>query len=270
MANQHGDFIWYDLMTSDADAAQDFYGKILGWTFESSGDSGKAARAARDYRIFNAGENSIGGFMALIDEMKSAGVPPCWMGYIKVDDVDSSAKSITNAGGDIHMPPQNIPGVGRFAFVGDPQGTMFYIMKPTPPADNPDATSTAFAATEPMQGHCAWNELATSDQTAAVTFYTDQFGWQQKEEMDMGPMGSYKFFHHGPGTLGAVMAKPKEMPVSAWTYYFRVADIAKAVTTIKANGGQITLEPTEIPGGEFQLNAVDPQGAHFALVGPKG
>ena len=53
------------------------------------------------------------------------------------------------------------------------------------------------------------------------------------------------------------------------TYYFRVPNIDVAVKTIKANGGQITVEPTEIPGGEFQINALDPQGAAFALVGPR-
>jgi predicted enzyme related to lactoylglutathione lyase len=59
------------------------------------------------------------------------------------------------------------------------------------------------------------------------------------------------------------------MPVSAWTYYFRVADIDEAVKTLSARGGRITLEPTEIPGGEFQLNGMDPQGAAFALVGAR-
>jgi predicted enzyme related to lactoylglutathione lyase len=54
-----------------------------------------------------------------------------------------------------------------------------------------------------------------------------------------------------------------------WAYYFRVADIDKAVEYINANGGQILQEPTEIPGGEFSINAMDPQGAAFGLVGPR-
>ena len=87
--------------------------------------------------------------------------------------------------------------------------------------------------------------------------------------MEMGPMGTYQFFHHGPGMIGAVMTKPEEMPVPAWTYYFRVPDIDEAVATIKASGGQILLDPTEIPGGEFCINGMDPQGAVFALVGPR-
>lgn len=260
MPNKQGDYIWYELMTSDADAAQEFYGAVVGWTFEDNG---------LDYRQFSTSQGMIGGLMPLTPAMKDGGVRPCWMGYIKVDDVDAMAKTIKAVGGGIHMEPQDIPGVGRFAFMNDPQGVMFYIMKPGAPADNPDATSQSFAATEPMDGHCAWNELATTDPEGAVDFYTGQFGWKQEGDMDMGSMGKYQFLHHGPGMIGAVMKRPDEMPVSAWTYYFRVPDIDVAVETIKAKDGQILLEPTEIPGGEFQINAMDPQGAALALVGKR-
>ncbi|MEW4467506.1 VOC family protein [Parasphingorhabdus sp. JC815] len=258
MTNQHGDFIWYELITSDIEAAQKFYGPLMGWSFSDSGQQD------HDYRIFSINGNDVGGFMARPD---GAEIPPSWMGYINVDDVDASTASIREAGGSIHMEPQDIADVGRFAFVADPQGVMFYIMQPTP--DNPDETSNAFAATKPQDGHCAWNELATTDQAGATAFYADQFGWEQKEEMDMGPMGTYAFFHQGTYMIGAVMTKPDEMPVAAWTYYFRVKDIDAAVETIKANGGKILLDPTEIPGGEFQLNAMDPQGASFALIGQR-
>ena len=141
-------------------------------------------------------------------------------------------------------------------------------MKPSPPADDPDVASTAFAAWEPMVGHCAWNELATSDPEAALNFYHDLFGWEQDEVMDMGPMGKYRMLRH-EFMIGAIMDKPEQMPVSAWTYYFRVPDIDAAVKTIAAKGGRIIVEPSEIPGGDFQLNATDPQGAAFALIGAK-
>jgi predicted enzyme related to lactoylglutathione lyase len=263
MPNKHGDFIWYELMTNDADGAQTFYRNILGWTFTDSG------QPEMDYRTFAAGDESVGGVMSLTSEMTANGARPCWMGYINVTDVDASAEAIKAAGGTIHFEPRDIPGVGRFAFVSDPQGVMFYIMKPTPPAESPDATSKAFAYDEPMIGHCAWNELMTTDQDAAVAFYTEQFGWQQKDAMDMGPMGQYKFFHHGEKMLGAVMTKPEEVPVAFWTYYFRIADIDKAAEKITSSGGTLLMEPQEIPGDEFMINAVDPQGAHFALVGPR-
>ncbi len=260
MPNNHGDFIWYELLTSDADAAGDFYGKVVGW---SVGDSGQPGM---DYRIFGTPTGQVGGMMALTDEMKGNGARPCWMGYIGVDDVDATAKAIADAGGSIHVPPTDIPDVGRFAFIADPQGVMFYIMRG---ASN--EASNAFAATEPMVGHCAWNELSTTDPEAAKAFYGSLFGWTQDGDMDMGPLGKYEFLKVASGdyALGAVMPKMPQMPMPFWTYYFRVADIDAAVATITAEGGTILQEPIEIPGGDFSMNALDPQGAAFALVGAR-
>ena len=266
MANKHGDFIWYELMTDDADAAADFYGKVVGWSSADSGQEGM------DYRILSMPTGQVGGLMPLTSEMKEGGARPCWMGYVGVDDVDACADRIKTAGGSIHMPPQDIPGVGRFAFVNDPQGVMFYIMTPTPPADQPDAESKSFAAKEPLAGHCAWNELSTTDPEAAKTFYGKEFGWKvQEDEMDMGPLGKYEFWWDREKRFmqGAVMPKMPEMPVPFWTYYFRVPDIDVAVEAIKTNGGSIMVEPMEIPGGDYSLNAMDPQGAAFALVGAR-
>jgi len=127
-------------------------------------------------------------------------------------------------------------------------------------------------------GHCAWNELATDDPESAKHFYGQRFGWVKDGEMDMGPLGKYEFLRHagrapdgspmGAGMLGAVMPKMPGMPVSAWTYYFRIADIDAAAAHITANGGTVLQEPTEIPGGDFSLTATDPLGATFGLVGP--
>ena len=176
------------------------------------------------------------------------------------------AQAFASAQGSVHMPPQDIPGVGLFALVGDPQGVMFYIMTPTPPPGG--GSSQPFAATEPMVGHCAWNELATANPAAALNFYHDLFGWARDGEMDMGALGKYEFLRHD-FMLGAIMPKMPEMPVSMWTHYFRVSDIDAAVSAIKANGGEIVQEPTEIPGGDFSMNAIDPQGVAFALVGSR-
>ncbi len=254
MPNKHGDFIWYELLTSDADAAQDFYGKLTGWTFETRSDM--------DYRMISGSDGGVGGFMPLTAEMTANGARPAWLGYIAVDDVDAAAKAVTGAGGSVHKEPWTIDGVGRMAFVADPQGAMFYIMR-----GEGNDKSAAFAETEPKVGHCAWNELATSDPDAAVPFYTRQFGWRQEGDMDMGPMGTYQFLYHGDHMNGAIMPKPKEMPVSAWSYYFRVPDIDAAAKQVKAGGGQVIMGPQEIPGGEYVINGIDPQGAHFALVG---
>ena len=260
--NTEGDFIWYELMTPDAEAAQAFYSGLVGWTFMDSG------MPDMEYRIFSAGEENVGGFMSLTPEMLNGGAHPAWMGYICVDDVDASAAAIKSAGGSIHMEPWDIPEVGRMAFVADPQGALFYVMKGAVVG----GVSNSFAKHEPKLGHCAWNELASSDPEAAKAFYGPLFKWVQEGGMDMGPLGKYEFWQAGGADsygVGAVMPLMPGMPMSMWTYYFRVADIDKAVEYINANGGQILQEPTEIPGGEFSINAMDPQGAAFGLVGPR-
>lgn len=260
-ANSHGDFIWYELMTTDTAAAQKFYAAVLGWTFRDSGQSDM------EYAVFSAKDEDVGGFMALTSEMRASGAKPCWMAYLKVDDVDATSRALTQAGGQVHRAPWDIAGVGRMALVADPQGVMFYLMKPIPPAGNAKTMSHAFAYDAPMVGHCAWNELATTDQSAAVAFYTTLFGWRQEGDMDMGPAGTYQFLYQGDKMLGAAMTKPEEMPVAMWTYYFRVPSIEKAMVTIREHHGQVLHGPHEIPGGDSIINCLDPQGAMFSLVG---
>ena len=87
--------------------------------------------------------------------------------------------------------------------------------------------------------------------------------------MPMGEMGDYKFVQHDGVGIGAVMRRPAQLPVSLWTYYIGVDDIDRAAAAITANGGVIFNGPMEIPGGEYALNANDPQGASFGLVGPR-
>ena len=262
MTNKHGDFIWYELLTPDQDAARSFYEKVVGWTIDKSADN------EMDYRMINSASGPIAGSMTLTADMQSGGMPPCWLGYIAVDNVDDVVEATTAAGGAVHMEPHDLDGVGRIAFLADPSGALFYVMKPVPPADNPDASSNSFAATEPLVGHCAWNELASSDPAAALNFYHELFGWEKDGEMDMGPMGQYQFLRHRH-MIGAVMPRSQELPVSAWTYYFRVPDIDAAADTIEKEDGQIVQPPTEIPGGDYSLTAIDPQGARFALVGAR-
>ena len=118
-------------------------------------------------------------------------------------------------------------------------------------------------------GNFCWYELATSDQAAAKKFYGELFGWTKDGEMDMGPMGKYEFLRTRDYMLGAIMPKPDEFPTTMWVYYFRVPRIDPAVAYVRANGGQVLLEPQEIPGGEFVIQGLDPQGALFALIGKR-
>ncbi len=249
-------FVWYELMTTDPAAARAFYAQVVGWQVADSGMPGM------DYTLLSAGPHPVGGLMALPPEACAAGVPPNWSGYLAVDDVDAKAAAVQQAGGQLLRPAADIPGVGRFAVVADPAGAAFCLYKDNNPASMPPP-----AAGTP--GTVGWHELMSGALEPTWAFYSQLFGWTKAEAMDMGPMGVYQMFSAGDAPIGGMMARPPEMPVSAWLYYINVDAIDAAVARIQAAGGKLMNGPMEVPGGSWIVQASDPQGAMFALVAPK-
>ena len=165
------------------------------------------------------------------------------------------------------IPPWDQPGVGRLAMVTGPEGAPFYLMDPIPPEGKPDAVSDVFSVDQPQ--HVRWNELWSSDPERSIDFYKRRFRWTQEGDMDMGEMGKYQFVQHDGVGIGAVMPTMPDMPGSMWNFYVGVDDIDRAAEAVRSGGGQVVNGPMEIPGGEYALNGVDPQGALFGLVGPR-
>ena len=157
----------------------------------------------------------------------------------------------------MHRPPSDIPDVGRFAVVADPQGATFMLMSPNGPDQPPAPAGTP--------GHIGWHELYASDWKSAFDFYAGQFGWTKGEAMDMGEMGTYQLL--GDGT-GAMMDKPAAFPAPFWLFYFNVPSIDAAAATVAAEGGKVLMGPHEVPTGQWILQGQDPQGAMFALLAP--
>src|SRR5262245_4692764 len=119
-----GTFIWYELSTKDGKAAEKFYGDVLGWkSKDMSGPGGT-------YTIVSAGAADVGGIWTMPREMAAAGEPSTWLTYIGVDDVDAFTSRVQSAGGKLKRAPEDIPGIGRFSVVTDPQGTPFMLMTP--------------------------------------------------------------------------------------------------------------------------------------------
>ncbi len=265
MASEQGSFIWYELMTPNPAAAKAFYDAVVGWSIDGHNS---VPGGAVDYRMIVRGDGGFaGGVLGLTQPMLDGGARPAWIGYLHAADVDATVAAITAEGGKTMMPPHDQPGVGRLAMVADPQGAPFYLMDPLPPEDDPDGTSDAFSVDQPH--HVRWNELSTSDPAAAIAFYKRHFGWAQEGGMDMGEMGTYQFLQHDDVGIGAVMPLMPGMPHAVWSYYIGVDDIDRAATAITDGGGTIVMGPMEIPGGEYSINATDPQGASFGLVGPR-
>ena len=257
--NPPGDFIWYELLTTDADGAKAFYDAVVGWNF------GEGAEEYQGYRMINTGDGGFaGGVMPLTAEMRQHGARPTWLGYLNVTDVDDKVASVESAGGRALMGPMDIPNVGRIAMVADPQGAPFYVMKPIPPEGRENEPSTVFSPTD--QSRVAWNELSTSDPVAARQFYGEQFGWTANDFIDLGEHGEYRFIDHQGLRLGAIAGTTHGQPPH-WRYYFRVPSVSAAKETAEAKGGKIVMGPMEVPGGDHIIIGIDPQGAEFALVG---
>ena len=257
--NPAGDFIWYELMTPDAEGAKAFYDAVVGWNI------GEGVAEYNGYRMIGTADGGFtGGVLPLTDEMQQHGARPTWLGYLNARDVDAKLAEIESAGGKTLMGATDIPNVGRIAMVADPQGTPFYVMKPIPPEGKENQASTVFSPTD--QGRCAWNELSTSDPVAARQFYGQQFGWTSDNFMPMGEHGEYRFIDNEGLTLGAI-AGAMEGQHPHWRFYFRVPSVGSAKQTVEAKGGKVIMGPMEVPGGDHIVIGIDPQGAEFALVG---
>lgn len=250
---KQGDFVWYELCTTDPVAAADFYSKVVGWTTRPSGLPGM------DYTLACLGDHQVAGIMTL----PPAEMPPrpVWLGYIAVDDVDAKATEIKAAGGGLHRAPQDIPAIGRFAVVSDPQGAVFMLFKGA--GEPPPALAMM------QTGSVGWHELHTSDRETGWTFYERMFGWTKDTTHDMGPMGQYQMFRASAAPIGGIMTDSQSAPHPYWLYYFVVDDIDTGLERVKANGGALLFGPQEVPGGAWIVNAQDPQGGAFALVGMK-
>jgi predicted enzyme related to lactoylglutathione lyase len=254
MPTKPAQFVWYDVMTSDKKAAGEFYKKAVGWTTQESPE--------HDYTVLSAGQTMVGGIMAIPDEAKKNGVPPCWNGYVGVPDVDDYAERVKKAGGAVRRPPADIPHVGRFAVVADPTGGVFNLFKGSSDMEpTPAAPETA--------GHIGWHELHAGDANKALAFYSQLFGWTKTHSMDMGPMGEYILFAAGGPDIGGILTKPPQMPRVGWLYYFNVEAIDAAAGRASGAGGKVVNGPMEVPGGHWIVQCVDPQGAMFAMVAPK-
>ena len=116
-----GAFGWTELMTADVAAARRFYGALFGWETEDYPSEGMK------YVMVKVGGEAVGGMMALPPEC--AGMPPAWGVYVTVADVDATARRVEELGGKLLRPPEDIPDVGRFCVLQDPQGATLCAMQ---------------------------------------------------------------------------------------------------------------------------------------------
>lgn len=256
----HGSPCWYELSTEPGklkDAGK-FYAKVLGWSFRDAGMEGFT------YHLAGSGGDMVAGAMDMPED--TPGMAPFWMVYFAVDDADKAVAAMVRAGASVHRPVMPIPGTGRFAILADPQGAGFGILEPEPV----EGGGAGGAFDQKKEGHGNWHELNTTDPKAAMDFYCGAFGWKPSTSMPMGEAGSYDLFSWQGADIGGMTRLQPAMPDGPfWLPYFGVNGTDAAIERIKAAGGTIKTGPMEVPGGAFIAIASDPQGATFAVVGPK-
>jgi uncharacterized protein len=243
-----GLFVWYEHLARDPKAAMAFYSDVVGWKTQPFPEGG-------DYVMWVGSQGPLGGVMKLPEQAPN--MPPHWMAHVEVDDVDATATLAKKLGGKVHKEPTDIPTVGRFAVLADPQGAPISIFKP----------NGAMTLHDPAkEGEFCWNELVTSDSAAAFRFYSELFGWKVLEEMDMGPMGKYRIFGVGERRLGGMMTTPKGAPMPpSWIYYVSTNDLDAALKRATGKRAKVMNGPMDVPGGGRIAQLTDPNGAVFAL-----
>jgi predicted enzyme related to lactoylglutathione lyase len=237
-----GTFIWHENNSTDAEKAKSFYTELLGWqTEEWPGE--------QEYTIIKVGDKGHGGISAA-----QGGAPSHWMGNVFVEDVDEVARRTEAAGGKVLYGPEDIPEVGRFALISDPQGATLSAFSPRPQGDG-----------ELGEGVFVWDELHTSDPAAAKSFYGEVLGWTA-EDSDMGGM-TYTVFKNAGGiqVAGCMQLMEGMQAPPHWLVYIGTDDVDATTARAKELGATIHMGPEDITGvGRFSV-LQDPAGAAFGL-----
>lgn len=251
MSDNHGQFIWYDLITPDPEAAVKFYSRVVGWGTQQW-------EGAEPYTMWTNDGVPLGG---VVETGPSMSENKQWLAYVAVDDVDETASKAQSLGATIVGGPNDIPNSGRYAIIEDPQGATIAIYK--------SATPDLSYEFNPVSKKFSWHELATTDHKKAFDFYSALFGWNRNGEMDMGPQGIYQMYGKGEVMYGGMYDTGPGMPMpNSWCCYVMVDSVDEAVERVKEAGGEILNGPMDVPGGSVS-QCMDPQRVLFALHSKK-
>jgi predicted enzyme related to lactoylglutathione lyase len=245
-------FAWFELAAPDTEKARRFYVSLFNWRSRTI----DAGPSHYDALIEKGEDKPFGGILDIAELHKMVpGIPPHWMTYIQVDDVDASLNKAAAAGGRVLRPPHEIPHLGRAAVAMEPGGAAYVPF--TPADDNPHAKN-------PL----AWIELYTSDPTKTIPYVKEVFGWETADwDMDGKPYTILKVSGSDEPFGGVVSIN--DGPVKGlgphWALYFTVPDCDEALEACRKLGGLTSVAPFDIPGIGRAALVGDPFGSPFYL-----
>ncbi|MFE6688589.1 VOC family protein [Streptomyces sp. NPDC057743] len=244
---------WVDLSAPDQQAAIDFYCDLLGWT----GEIGPPEVGG--YAVCQLNGKPVAGIMAAVAMGDQPAPPTVWTTYLSCTDAEAAQRSVESAGGTVLMPVMDVMTLGRMFIAADPTGAVFGVWQPVD-------FRGAGAVNEP--GALIWNELNTTDRSAASAFYRAAFGLEPAAAEGVEHYDTLQVAGH---PVGGMQPMPEHLPAdtpSHWLTYFAVTDADAAVTKTNKAGGGVVLEPFDMFAGRIAVLA-DPQGAVFAVIHPK-
>ncbi len=239
---------WADVTVPDVDAAKDFYGPVVGWTFADTGPE------YGGYAIAQVDDAAAAG----LGPQPDAGVPPAWTMYFASADVDGTAAAITAGGGQLLLEPGDVGSLGRMCIAADPTGAVFGVWQ---------AGESIGAEVTGEPGGICWEDLRSTEPQRAIGFYTAVFGLTTEGLEEAGPDYSLFFCDgtDGPqGGMGGLVGDPEGTP-SHWIVYFAVTDVDAAIATAEERGGRLLAPAEDTPYGRMGPVA-DPWGAVFWVL----
>jgi uncharacterized protein len=245
-----GTFCWVELGTTDGEAAKKFYTSLFGWEATDN-----PVGPGMIYTILKLDGKDAGALYKMGEEMK--GVPPNWLSYISVKNVNETTAKAKQLGGTVFKEPFDVMDLGRMSVIQDSTGAVFALWQA--------GTHPGVGISNVPNSFC-WNELATKDTAKAGNFYTGLLGWT-KNVQNMGTM-DYTSFINGERPAGGMYAPTPEMGdvPPHWLVYFAVDDTDAKAKKAAELGGKICAPPMDIPGvGRFSV-IQDPQGAAFGII----
>jgi len=223
-----GRFVWHELFTNDIERSRSFYQGLFGWTVDL------VPMPGMDYHMIKAGGVPVGGIMPL-SVVQQPGVPPFWMGFVSVPDVDAAAAAARQSGGQVLAGPHDAGTFGRFATLMDPQGAVVSAWKSNegdPPLNRPD------------NGQFCWDHLATSDPDAASTFYERVFGWKR---VPFGESSGMEVFVRGEQQFAGGVGTTEGGAPPHWMTFVVVPELSTARNRVRELGGTVLVDQVDVP-----------------------